>query len=75
VPQQTVRHGSQALSPTVTAGRHLTWAATLTGTANGTVTKGLDILTHIAQGGTANGATDGALAHPISFQNPTVTPR
>ncbi len=44
-------------------------------TVFGTVTKGLDILTHIAQGGTANGTSDGAPAQPISIESITVTPR
>jgi hypothetical protein len=44
-------------------------------TASGTVTKGLDILTQIPQGGTANGTSDGALARPIRFESITVTPR
>lgn len=41
----------------------------------GTVTKGLDILTHIAQGGTADASSDGAPAQPISIESITVTPR
>lgn len=41
----------------------------------GTVTKGLDILTQIPQGGTANGAGDGAVAHPIRLESSTVTLR
>jgi peptidyl-prolyl cis-trans isomerase B (cyclophilin B) len=44
-------------------------------TVFGTVTKGLDILTHIAQGGTANGTADGAPAQPISIESITVAPR
>jgi peptidyl-prolyl cis-trans isomerase B (cyclophilin B) len=44
-------------------------------TVFGTVTKGLDILKHIAQGGTANGTADGAPAQPISIESITVTPR
>jgi peptidyl-prolyl cis-trans isomerase B (cyclophilin B) len=44
-------------------------------TVFGTVTKGLDILTHIAQGGTADASSDGAPAQPISIESITVTPR
>lgn len=41
----------------------------------GKVTKGLDILTRIAQGGTSNAKTDGPPAQPISIESITVTPR
>ncbi|HET8616737.1 MAG TPA: peptidylprolyl isomerase [Actinomycetales bacterium] len=44
-------------------------------TVFGKVTKGLDILTNIAHGGTANGSSDGAPAQPISIETITVTPR
>jgi peptidyl-prolyl cis-trans isomerase B (cyclophilin B) len=44
-------------------------------TVFGRITKGLDILTDIAQGGTADGTSDGAPAQPISIESITVTPR
>jgi hypothetical protein len=41
----------------------------------GNVTKGLDILTDIPQGGSANATSDPAKDRPISFESSTVTPR
>lgn len=41
----------------------------------GKVTKGLDVLTTVAAGGTTNGTTDGPPARAISIQSITVTPR
>ena len=48
---------------------------TMIASQTGTVTKGLDILTQIAQGGTANGTSEDAAARPIRFESSTVTPR
>jgi hypothetical protein len=44
-------------------------------TVVGSVTKGLDILTDIPQGGSANGTSDHAPVRPLSFESSTVTPR
>jgi hypothetical protein len=74
--QSTAVHGRPALitygdwGPSADAG-----GRTLNGSETGTVTKGLDILTQIAQGGTANGTSEDAAARPIRFESSTVTPR
>jgi hypothetical protein len=44
-------------------------------TVVGSVTKGLDILTDIPQGGSANDTSGPAPDRPISFESSTVTPR
>ena len=80
VSQRAAVHGSQALitygdlGPSPDMGGHPVVGRAID-TVNGTATKGLDILTQIAQGGTANGSSEDAVARHIRFETSTVTPR